>query len=35
MAGEMNPTLRDFHGANLAALKSLVHRTIATCSVGH
>jgi GNAT superfamily N-acetyltransferase len=35
MAREMGATIREFQRTDLAALKTLVHRTITTCYPGH
>jgi GNAT superfamily N-acetyltransferase len=35
MARETGATIREFHGADLPALKVLVHKTIATCYPSH
>ena len=35
MAREIGSTIREFQRADLAALKSLVHKTITTCYPGH
>jgi GNAT superfamily N-acetyltransferase len=35
MAREIGATIREFQKADLAALKALVHKTIATCYPGH
>jgi GNAT superfamily N-acetyltransferase len=35
MAREIGATIREFQRADLAALKTLVHKTIATCYPGH